>query len=333
MAVYKVIQDIEAEDKLVGPLTLKGFIYALIAGFLAFINFKLVISTELGYFRWPLLLIFALPMLLFGVLASPLGREQPTEVWLLSRVRFFLKPKRRIWDQSGINKLVTITAPKKIEQARTKGLSQSEVKSRLKTLAMTMDTRGWAVKNVSVNLSHVPGYLEAEEAGESDRLIGVSNLPQAAPAADVRPVDDILDEQNNPTARHFWDLLRIKDVERKQKNTERMKVAKSDKPPKPKTPPTGHPQPAYHIPKDKDVLSIKLQEAEKAFRAAHPDAATPKAKPPTPLKPEVTGVSQAAKLELAQSGNDLSVASIQKLANRQPRVEQVGPSEVVISFH
>ncbi|HLG90757.1 MAG TPA: hypothetical protein VI336_01165, partial [Candidatus Saccharimonadales bacterium] len=63
MAVYKVIQDIEAEDKLVGPLTLKGFIYALIAGFLAFINFKLVISTELGYFRWPLLLIFALPML------------------------------------------------------------------------------------------------------------------------------------------------------------------------------------------------------------------------------------------------------------------------------
>ncbi|MEX1059207.1 MAG: PrgI family protein [Candidatus Saccharimonadales bacterium] len=333
MAVYKVIQDIEAEDKLVGPLTLKGFIYALIAGFLAFINFKLLITTELGYFRWGLMFVFALPMLLFGLLASPLGREQPTEVWLLSRVRFFLKPKRRIWDQSGIKQLVTITAPVRTEKVRTKGLSQSEVKSRLKTLAMTMDTRGWAVKNVSVNLSHVPGYLEAEEAGESDRLIGVSNLPQAASTADVRPGDDILDEQTNPTARHFWDLLRIKDVERKQKNTERMKVATSDKPPKPKTPPTGYAQPAYHIPKDKDVLNIKLQEAEKAFRAAHPDAATPKAKPPAPPKPEVTGVSQAAKLELAQSGNDLSVASIQKLANRQPRVEQVGPSEVVISFH
>ena len=95
---------------------------------------------------------------------------------------------------------------------------------------------------------------------------------------------------------------------------------------------TPKPQPAYHIPKDEDVLNIKLQEAEKAFRSQHPGA-TPKVKQPPPHKPEVTAANQAAKLELAQSGNDLSVASIQKLANRQPKVEQVGPGEVVISFH
>jgi hypothetical protein len=333
MAVYKVIQDIEAEDKLVGPLTLKGFIYALIAGFLAFLNFKLLLATELGYFRWPLVLIFALPMLLFGLLASPLGREQPTEVWLLSRVRFFLKPKRRIWDQSGISQLVTITVPKKVEQARTKGFSQSEVKSRLKTLAMTMDTRGWAVKNSNVNLTPEPGYLEKDEAGDSDRLVGVSNLPQATSTADVRPDDDILDEQNNPTARHFWDLLRIRDAERKQKNFDKMKAANTSEPHKPKArrPRRPHGQPAYHIPKDENLLNIKLQEAEKAFRTEHPEPTPPKAQQPSP-KPEVTAASQAAKLELAQSGNDLSVASIQKLANRQPKVEQVGPGEVVISF-
>ncbi|HEY5550164.1 MAG TPA: PrgI family protein [Candidatus Saccharimonadales bacterium] len=328
MAVYKVIQDIEAEDKLVGPLTLKGFIYALIAGFLAFINFKLLVTTELGYFRWALMLIFAMPMLLFGLLASPLGREQPTEVWLLSRVRFFLKPKRRIWDQGGIKQLVTITAPKKPERALVKDLSQSEVISRLKALATTMDTRGWAVKNVNVNLSHVPGYLEEEEAGESDRLIGVSNLPQTESATtDIRPDDDIFDEQNNPTGRHFWDLLRIKDVERKQKMADKLKEVRKSATEVPK------PHPAYHIPKDKDVLSIKLQEAEKAFRSQHPAPKPQKAPPATPPKPEVTAAQTAAKLELAQSGNDLSVASIQKLANRQPKVEQVSPSEVVISFH
>ncbi len=38
MAVYKVIQDVEAEDKLVGFLTLKTFIYAIIAGTIAYIN-------------------------------------------------------------------------------------------------------------------------------------------------------------------------------------------------------------------------------------------------------------------------------------------------------
>ncbi|HEX5395332.1 MAG TPA: PrgI family protein [Candidatus Saccharimonadales bacterium] len=336
MAVYKVIQDIEAEDKLVGPLTLKGFIYALIAGFLAFINVKLVVATQLGYFRWPLIFLFAMPMLLFGVLASPLGGSQPTEIWLLSRVKFFIQPKRRVWDQSGINQLVTITAPKKVERARTKGLNQSQVQSRLKTLAMTMDTRGWAVKNVNVNLTHEPGYLEAQEAGDSDRLIGVSSLPQASLATtDVRADEDMLDEQSNPTAQHFWDLLRISDVERKQKMADKIKQggAVSDTP---------KPQPAYHVPKDEELLDLKFREAEASFRAQHPG---PKAKHAKnihkkqtqdvskQLASEVTAARQADKLELAQSGNDLSVASIQKLANRQTKVEQVSPSEVVISFH
>ena len=358
MAVYKVIQDIESEDKLVGPLTLKGFVYALIAGFLAFLSFKLLLTTELGYFRLPLLLLFGLPMLLFGLLASPLGREQPTEIWILSRVRFFLKPKRRIWDQSGVKELVTITAPpKNLEPTRVKDLSQSEVHSRLKTLAMTMDTRGWAVKNASVNLNHEPGYLERGEAGDSDRLIGVSNLPQLAATTDIQPDDDIMDEQNNPTARHFWDLLRIEDAQRKQKMSDKLKNVREEEPAKPKAqrhkPPRG--QPAYHIPKDENVLNIKLQEAEKAFRSQHstaPKASSDQASSQPvasndsaqaaltsqqpqqpPPDPGVTAASQADKLELAQSGNDLSVASIQKLANRQPKVTQVSPGEVEISFH
>src|SRR6266436_897108 len=100
MAVYKVIQDVEAEDKLLGPLSFKGFIYAIIAIVCAFINFKLLfLGTP---FKWVLMPAFLLPMLLFGVLASPLGREQPTEVWLLSKIKFFLKPRLRIWNQAGL---------------------------------------------------------------------------------------------------------------------------------------------------------------------------------------------------------------------------------------
>src|SRR5581483_7467472 len=109
MAVYKVIQDIEAEDKLLGPLTLKGFIYFVIAGFLAFLNVRISIGGTGGGYRFIAVFILFWPMLLFGVLASPLGGEQPTEVWLLSHVRFFLKSKIRIWNQLGQAQLVTIT--------------------------------------------------------------------------------------------------------------------------------------------------------------------------------------------------------------------------------
>jgi hypothetical protein len=113
MAVYKVIQDVEAEDKLLGPLSFKGFIYAIITGVLAFINFRLILIAS--PVKWAFIAILAGPMFLFAVLASPLGRDQPTEVWLLSRIRYFLKPRGRVWDQEGIEELVTITAPKRIE--------------------------------------------------------------------------------------------------------------------------------------------------------------------------------------------------------------------------
>lgn len=213
MAVYKVIQDIEAEDKLLGPLTLKGFIYAIIAGTSAFIEFRLMlIGTPL---KWPFMFLFAIPMILFGVLASPLGREQPTEVWLLSRIRFFLKPRLRIWDQSGIQDLVTITVPKKKELHLTKDLSPDEVQSRLKTLAMTLDTRGWAIKNVDVNLS-TPESQVQNATLESDRLIGGFGVPQQMPVVDVHAADDIMDEKNNPTAKKFEAMMKSADEERKR---------------------------------------------------------------------------------------------------------------------
>lgn len=225
MAVYKVIQDIEAEDKLLGPLGLRQFIYAAVAGLIIFIDVRLAISG-IGPLKWAFILLMLFPLLLFMVLASPLGREQPTEVWLLSRIRFMLKPRRRIWDQSGTSQLVTITAPKKEVRQLTDNLSQSEVRSRLQALAQTLDSRGWAVKNVAVNLSAAPQYLQ--HRGEStDRLIDASSLPQEVPAVSVSASDDILDEQNNPTAHHFEVLMQQAEDRRRQDLSDKVSSARS----------------------------------------------------------------------------------------------------------
>jgi hypothetical protein len=83
-----------------------------------------------------------LPAFLFGFLAFPWRGEQPTEVWALAKVRFYVKPRKRIWNQTGIRDLVTITVPKQIERNYTNGLSQTEVRSRLKALAATIDSGG-----------------------------------------------------------------------------------------------------------------------------------------------------------------------------------------------
>jgi len=114
-----------------------------------------------------------------------------------------LKPRLRIWDQSGMTELVTVTAPKHVEQrVFTDGLSQREVKSRLHALANTLDSRGWAVKNVNVNLATTLSDYSA-----SDRLVDVSNSPQEVATVDIRPDDDILDEQANPVAHTFSTMI------------------------------------------------------------------------------------------------------------------------------
>ena len=198
MATYKVIQDIEAEDKLVGPLTLRQFIYACIAALCLYLSF-LAITKHAAF-----MIVLFLPIAVTtGFFAFPWGQDQPTEVWALAKIRFLMKPRRRIWDQSGAKELVTITAPKMVDHVFTNGLSQDEVRSRLAALASTIDSRGWAVKNVNVNLEAPmvsPGYA-------SDRLVPASSLPQEVNSVDVRASDDMLDEHSNPVAQHFDSMI------------------------------------------------------------------------------------------------------------------------------
>jgi len=335
MAVYKVIQDVEAEDKLVGPLSFKGFIYAIIAITCGYINFRLLLlGTPI---KWVFLPLFLMPMLLFGVLASPLGKEQPTEVWLLSRIRFFFKPRLRKWDQDGLEELVTITAPKKIEETLTKNLSQDEVHSRLKTLASTLDTRGWAIKNVDLNLN-IPESSTSGVIRPSDRLVANAGYTQTAQVVDVHAADDILDEANNPTAQKFASLMQTADEKRKKEVLATMRGLIDD-----------------GSKKAADNFSERLSKARLSFAKEHskkkshhkilktskpevePKVETKSdAKKPAPEKPPTTPVTperQAVNMELAQSGSAFSVATLSQLANRNPQVEQTGPNEVTISLH
>ncbi len=194
MGTYKVLQDIEAEDKLLGPLTLKQFIFAIITAVFMFIAFlfakvNIVLATP-----------WLIPILFFGFMASPIGRDQPNDVWLAARIRFLIKPRKRHWDQSGMVELVTITAPKKAEIIRTNGLDQTQVSSRLKALSATMDSRGWAVKNLGT--SPIDSFTQGGVAPNSDRLFDITTTEEV-PDVDIRATDDILDPVSNMVAHRF----------------------------------------------------------------------------------------------------------------------------------
>ena len=206
MATYKLIQDIEAEDHILGPLTLRQFIYSLVAVFFFYLSF-IVITKHVAF----LLVLFLPPALFCSFLAFPFKRDQPTEVWALAKVRFLLKPRKRIWSQSGIKNLVSITAPKHVETHLTNGLSQTEVANRLQALALTIDSRGWAVKNTN---TIPPSYLSSQS---DERLIDAGYLPKPVPDYETSPADDMLDETSNPIAIQVNDLINESSRQQRQK--------------------------------------------------------------------------------------------------------------------
>lgn len=223
MATYKVLQDIEAEDKFVGALTLKQFILigaTAVGLYLSFFFFSKGI--------WIVALILFPFEVVTGFLGFPWGRDQPTETWLLAKLRFYFKPRKRIWDQTGMQELVKITAPKKVEQVLTDGLSSTEVKSRLKALADTIDSRGWVIKNVDVNMFAQPAY--GSVGVDSDRLVDTSALPQQASISDVTDNDDIF---SNSTAARLDSQIAQSKQQHKQTAVKKMEKATQPEDPKP----------------------------------------------------------------------------------------------------
>lgn len=201
MATYKVIQDVEAEDKLLGPLTLRQFSYAgITVGFLWLCYFSLAHHAAF------LIAVFLPFAVLSGFFAFPWSREQPTELWALARIRFLFKPRKRIWDQSGIKELVTITVPKRIEHMYSDGLSQTEVRSRLHALAETIDSRGWAIKNTTMNPYISPAM--ATVTGADDRLIDPGSVPQeVSTLGNENTFEDVFDASSNPKIHQFDSML------------------------------------------------------------------------------------------------------------------------------
>lgn len=345
MATYKLIQDVEAEDHILGPLTLRQFIFALIGIFCWYLTFTVFVKSV--YF---LLIITAPPALFFTFFAIPFGRDQPTEVWALAKLRFWFKPRRRIWDQSGVKELVTITVPKKVEHVLTKGFTQSEVQSRLKALASTLDTRGWAVKNVNLQ-----GYASnGAMAQASDRLIDIGTAPQEVPSYEVQASDDILDEASNPVARQFQTMITKSAQEHRQQLIDELNEIRTGQGAVPSPAQTSSATNGWFmsrptansgaagaaastaLPVPQPVIGSNQPSAYANMRTLQPAGSGPA--PQQPAKPADNNGSASgaagpdpAILSLANN-NDLNVSTLAREAYKAKHDDE-SPDEVVVSLH
>ncbi len=355
MATYKLIQDIEAEDHILGPLSLRQFIFALLGVFCWYLSF--IAFVKQGYF---FLVITVPPGLFFSFFAIPFGRDQPTEIWALAKLRFWFKPRRRLWDQSGVKELVTITVPKKVERVLTKGFSQSEVQSRLKALANTLDSRGWAIKNVGTG-----AYTPSDTTGQdgSDRLIDIGRVPQEVPSYDVLASDDILDEVSNPVAQQFQSMITQSSKQHRQDLMDELNGIRANqtvsKAPAPDiasahsngwfmsppaapatTPPASAASAPVAAPVAPALIPVRPQAQPLAYshmRTLRPMGQTA-SQPADSQQPSPSGAPSGAAtpdpaiLSLANN-NDLNVSTLAREAYKATHDDEPSQNEVVISLH
>lgn len=141
--MYKVPQDVEADDKLLGPLSFRQFIYMMIV-------LGMVALAVAFYQLFPLLAIIPIPIAFFFlVLALPIKKDQPMETYLAAILSFYLKPNRRFWMPGQSESTIKIDVPKKVEAPRTRSITEEEASHRLSFLAELVDTEGQSIKNSS----------------------------------------------------------------------------------------------------------------------------------------------------------------------------------------
>jgi hypothetical protein len=198
MAHYKVPQDVEADDKLIGPFSFRQFVYLLIAGGLG--------ALAVALFQlFPLLAAIPVPfILLLLALALPLKKDQPMETYLAAIVSYYLKPNTRLWTPGQRESTIQITAPKKVEEARTRDITGEEATHRLSFLADIVDTGGYAIKGANSNPMREDLVAEANTAVdmfEGHHFDSLSNVIQkdenARHAEVIKEMQEAIDKAEN----------------------------------------------------------------------------------------------------------------------------------------
>ena len=209
MSQYKVPQNVEAEDHILGPLTLKQFIYAIVAvawSGLCYALFHAVI---------PLMLLLAFPFTtLFLLLAFYQRDGQNFEQLLIALVGFYSQSRRRLWRKDEVVDSFRIQAkPVIIEQTQR---NPADVRSELDRLGTMIDSRGWNAPH-----SFDADTQTVQPTTASDRLVEPAQTsPQAVEEAQT---PDILDLKTSPLAQNLAALIQEASVDIRQEAIEQMK--------------------------------------------------------------------------------------------------------------
>lgn len=168
---FLVPQNIDLEDKIVGPLTLKNFLILIFGGLFIY-SFFFILPRGLA-------ILLAVPLGLILVAMTVIRvQDQSFPTFIMHLIYFSLRPKNRTWNNKEPKPYVKLGG--KIKKEAPPVYKQSVGQSEIEKLSNLVDTKGW-----------MPiGTKSAEEV--EDLKFG-ERVATQAPTKEERPLPDVLE--------------------------------------------------------------------------------------------------------------------------------------------
>lgn len=132
---FQVPQNIDMEDKIIGPLTLIQFLYLLVGGIVDYLLFLALGSSVIFW-------IIGLPIAIFALsLAFLKIQDQPLSHFVKAGLVYLSRPKIRLWSRKGFVQPIVKEKPNKVKIAPPPPPKRRPEKSELEKLAQLLDTQ------------------------------------------------------------------------------------------------------------------------------------------------------------------------------------------------
>ncbi|HUC87485.1 MAG TPA: PrgI family protein [Candidatus Saccharimonadales bacterium] len=293
MGTYKVPQNVEAEDKILGPLSLKQFIYAMIGVGYGLLTFAIL--KPLSIALW---VIFGLPPMLALLGLGLYQREdQPMETYLVAIVEFFVHPRTRFWQKEPIAEVFRLEPPppKAAEVVR----DPRQVRSQLAQLADLVDTRGWSAKQPELQEPEEVPVVDLQDRLGTERIgapVAIGAAPEVTEDDDILSNDSATAQGLNVLIENTVKSVREEAVENMKARTAATRASGAAQ--------TAPPRQAPSKPRSAAAAKASAGTAKSAAATTPPSTSGSTAPPSGDI------------LKLAAEGGDLTVAQIAAQARR-----------------
>ena len=178
MAV-KIPQNVLIEDKLVGPLTLKQFLYLLGGGSIIFIAYQYYAKFYLYLIEFVLISLVAAFLTIAFAFAKVNGR--PFSIFVQNLFKFIFVPKVRSWHKEPRHyvKAIKIKADdiKTTKEELHERKKPGEFKTQIEKLANILDTGGRINENDADAITTQVANIEAPtQVSEPEKALGVEDV-------------------------------------------------------------------------------------------------------------------------------------------------------------